>query len=413
MAPVSPESVGFSSERLSRLTSAMHDAVDRKEVAGIVTLVARHGRVVLFDAYGKKSLASGEPMTKDAIFRIYSQSKPLTGAAMMILFEEGKWRLDDPVTKFVPEFAKLKVLSGVDKDGKPILEDPKHLPTMRELMTHTAGFGYGLANDNYVDQQYREQHVLSSSSLKAMIDKIAAIPLRYQPGTRWSYSVAVDIQGYIIEKLSGQRLSDFMAERLFRPLGMNDTGFIVPGEKRSRLASVYALNPQTGALVEVTPAMDARVQDFTLAPPMDSGGGGALSTASDYARFCQMVLNRGSLNGFHVLSPATVALMESDAVEDSVVPGPPDEEGPPIGGRGVGFALDYGLVKDSAALGTLAANGSLSWGGAAGTWFWIDPKNDLFFLGMIQRYGEGAAGSENLNPLSQTLVYSALLEPSK
>lgn len=413
LAPAEPESVGFSSERLLRLTDAMHAAVDRKEVAGIVTLLARHGKIVSFDAYGKKSLATGAAMTKDTIFRMYSQTKPLTGVAMMILFEEGKWRLDDPVTKFVPEFANLKVLSGLDKDGKPILETPKHAPTMRELMTHTAGFGYGLSTDNYVDQQFRSQHVLSSSGLKEMIDRIAAIPLLYQPGTRWAYSAAVDIQGYIIEKISGQSLADFMADRIFRPLAMTDTGFMVPAEKLSRLAAVYALNPKTGSLIEVTPAMDPRVQDFSKPPAMDSGGGGSLSTAEDYARFCQMVLNRGSLNGIHILSPATVALMEADALEESVVPVASDDGYPPIGGKGLGFALDYAVVKDSATLGTLAGNGAISWGGAAGTWFWIDPKNDLFFLGMIQRYGEGAAGSENLNPLSQTLAYSALLEPSK
>jgi CubicO group peptidase (beta-lactamase class C family) len=413
LSPAAPETVGFSSQRLALLTDAMHGAVDRKEVAGIVTMLVRHGRVVSFDAYGKQSLASGAPMSKDTIFRIYSQTKPLTGAAMMILFEEGKWRLEDPVARYIPEFANLKVLTGLDKDGKPLTEDARHPPTMRELMTHTAGFAYGLSQDNYVDQQYRSLGVLSSHGLKEMIDKIATLPLLYQPGTKWRYSASVDIQGYIVEKLSGQSLGDFMADRIFKPLGMKDTGFMVPAEKVSRLAASYAWNQQTSALVEVTPAMSPLVQDFTKPPLLDSGGGGSLSTAADYARFCQMVLNRGALNGARILSPASVAMMESDILEASVVPEQETFGQAPIGGDAVGFGLDYGVLKNPAKAGSFAGPGSIWWGGAAGTWFWIDPKNDLFFLGMIQRFNLGAAGDEGLGPISQTLVYSALLDPEK
>lgn len=391
----------------------MHAAVDQRHVAGIVTMLARHGKVVSFDAYGKQSLATGAPMTKDTIFRIYSQSKPLTGAAMMILFEQGKWNFDDPVTRFIPEFANLKVFAGLDKDGKPLLEDPKHPPTMRELVTHTAGFGYGLADDNYVDQQFRAQKVLSSNGLKEMIDKIATIPLRFQPGTKWSYSAAVDIQGYIIEKLSGQSLADFMEDRIFKPLGMKDTGFVVPADKVSRLAATYILNEQSGALIEVTPAMSPRVQDFTKPPPLDSGGGGLLSTTEDYARYCQMMLNHGVLNGTRILSPASVALMESDTLESTVVPDAPTVWWAPIGGDGLGFGVDAAVAKSPAKLGALVGQGSFWWGGAAGTWFWVDPKNDLFFLGMIQRYGMGNAGDQRLVPISQALVYSALLDPEK
>jgi CubicO group peptidase (beta-lactamase class C family) len=413
LAPTVPETVGFSSERLQKLIDAMHAAVDQKHLAGIVTMLARHGRVVSFDAYGKKSLATGEPITKDTIFRIYSQSKPLTGAAMMILYEQGKWNFDDPVTRFIPEFANLKVLVGLDKDGKPILEDPKHPPTMRELVTHTAGFGYGLADDNYVDQQFQAQQVLRSNGLKEMIDKIATIPLRYQPGTKWSYSAAVDIQGYIIEKLSGQPFADFMADHIFRPLGMKDTGFVVPADKVSRFSATYIESPQSGTLVEVTPALSPRVQDFTKPPPMDSGGGGLVSTIDDYARYCQMMLNHGTLNGARIFSPATVALMESDTLESTVIPDAPTARWSPIGGDGLGYGVDVAVAKNPAKLGTLAGEGTFWWGGAAGTWFWIDPKNDLFFLGMIQRYGMGNAGDQSLVPVSQALVYSALLNPEE
>jgi CubicO group peptidase (beta-lactamase class C family) len=413
LAPASPESVGFSSQRLQLLTAAMHGAVDTKQVAGIVTMLARHGRVVSFDAYGKQNLASGIPMSKDTIFRMYSQTKPLTGVAMMILFEEGKWRLEDPISKYIPEFANLKVFTGLDKDGKPLTEDPKHPPTMRELMTHSAGFAYGLGQDNYVDQQYRALGVLASHGLKEMIDKIATLPLLYQPGTKWSYSASVDIQGYIVEKLSGQSLADFMADRIFRPLDMKDTYFMVPPEKVSRLSASYAWSPTTSALVEVTPAMSPLVQDFTKPPLMDSGGGGSLSTAADYARFCQMVLNHGALNGARILSPASIAMMQTDVLESSVVPDETTFGRAPIGGDAVGFGLDYGVLKNPAKAGSLAGPGSIWWGGAAGTWFWIDPKNDLFFLGMIQRFNVGTAGDEGLGPISQTLVYSALLDPEK
>ena len=412
LATASPESVGFSAERLERLTDAMHGAVDHNEVAGIITLLARHGKVVSFDAYGKRNIAAGAPMTKDAIFRIYSQSKPLTGLAMMILFEEGKWRLDDPVSKYIPEFANLKVFTGLDKDGKPLTADPVHPPTMRELVTHTAGFAYGLGADNYVDQQYQALHVLRSNGLKEMIDKIATLPLLYQPGTKWSYSASVDIQGYIIEKLSGQSLDDFMHDHIFKPLDMKDTGFMVPADKVSRFASVYAQNPKTSVLVEVTPAMSPLVQDFTKAPPMDSGGGGLLSTTEDYAHFCQMMLDGGEYRGVRVISPASVHLMGSDVLENSVVPDRGFADGA-FGGEALGFGVDFAVLKNAPKAGSLAQDGTIWWGGAAGTWFWIDPKNDLFFLGMVQRYNVGNTGDEGLSSLAQTLVYSALIDPKR
>jgi CubicO group peptidase (beta-lactamase class C family) len=344
---------------------------------------------------------------------MYSQTKPVVGVAMMILFEQGRWRLDDPITKFIPEFANLKVMNGTDAKGQPTVEDMKRPPTMRELMTHTAGFGYGLRTGNPIDDAFRDQKVLESSSLQNMIDKIAKIPLLYQPGTRWNYSVAVDIQGYIIEKLTGQRLGDFMAEHIFKPLGMKDTGFFTPPSQRARLSEVYVTNPQTGKLLELTPALFPALQDFTKVPPMDSGGGGSVSTVDDYARFCQMILNGGELNGVRILAPATIALMLANHIEDTVTAAPPNEYGPSIGTDALGFGLDFAISLDPAKLGSLQGKGSVWWGGAAGTWFWIDPKNDLFFLGMIQRFGGGQSGSERLGVESQTFVYSALTDPAR
>jgi CubicO group peptidase (beta-lactamase class C family) len=204
IAVVKPESVGFSSERLERLHAAIQQEIDKKKtMAGAVTLLARHGKVIDLKAYGKKDLASGAPMTTDTIFRVFSMTKVVTGVAMMILYEEGKWNPQDPISKYIPEFAHLKVFKGVDANGKMLVEDPVHPPTMHELMTHTAGFTYGLFLDGPVDKAYQSQGVMASNNLQEMIDKLAKIPLLYQPGTKWVYSVSMDIQGYIVEKLLG------------------------------------------------------------------------------------------------------------------------------------------------------------------------------------------------------------------
>ncbi|MDB5474868.1 MAG: beta-lactamase, partial [Phenylobacterium sp.] len=211
-----PEAVGFDSARLKRLDDYMAGVVAQGRVAGMTTLLARHGKVVEFKTYGKQSLATGQPIARDTIFRIYSMSKPLTGVAMMILFEEGKWRLDDPVTRYVPEFKKLKVMVKADADGKITeVEDMKRPPTMREIMSHTAGFGYGLGDKHPVDKLYREKRVLSGVDMKDMIDRTANIPLLYQPGTDWSYSSAVDIHGFIVEKLTVMTLGQFLESRVF------------------------------------------------------------------------------------------------------------------------------------------------------------------------------------------------------
>ncbi|HEX5008514.1 MAG TPA: serine hydrolase domain-containing protein, partial [Hyphomonadaceae bacterium] len=292
-ATVSPESLGFDSARLKMLDDYMAGVVDSGRVAGMTTLLARHGKIVDFKTYGKASLETGEPIKEDTIFRIYSMSKPITGVAMMILFEEGKWRLDDPVTRYVPEFKNLRVVKSVGKDGAMVLEDMKRPPTMREIMSHTAGFGYGLAEEHPVDKLYRERKVLSSTGLKEMIDRTATIPLMFQPGTNWSYSSAVDIQGYIIEKLSGQTLGQFMQQRVFAPLKMTDTAFSTGAEKAGRLSAVYVFDRDQGKIVEAKELFGVAMPDYTKPPALESGGGGLVSTTKDYARFCQMLANGG------------------------------------------------------------------------------------------------------------------------
>ena len=406
----SPESVGFDSARLKRLNAYMAQAVADRRVAGIATVLARHGRTVEFATYGKASLSSGRPMDRDAIFRIYSMSKPITGVAMMILFEDGKWRLDDPVTRFIPEFKDLKVYTGVAPDGTLTTEPMKRPPTMREIMSHTAGFGYGLGDTHPVDRLYRDKHVLASNGLKAMIDATAQIPLKFQPGTSWEYSSAADIQGYLVEKLSGEPLGRFLQERIFGPLKMTDTAFPVAPAKVQRLAAVYYTQQPDGPILEVPLHGGRGAQDFTQTPPMESGGGGLTSTATDYARFAQMILNKGELDGVRILAPATVELMSTNVIPRDVLV----KSNGTTAGRfteAVGFGLGFMVVKDPRAAGSLVGPGTLSWGGAVGTWFWIDPANDIVFVGMIQRYG--GTGEDDLGGQARTLTYQALVHPEK
>jgi CubicO group peptidase (beta-lactamase class C family) len=406
----SPESVGFDSGRLQMLDDYMAKVVADGRVAGMTTLLARHGKVVEFKTYGKSSLATGAAMNKDAIFRVYSMTKPMTGVAMMILFEQGKWRLDDPVTRYVPEFKNLKVMTGVDANGKILVEDMKRPPTMREIMSHTAGFGYGLGDKHPVDKLYRQKHVLGSRGLQQMVDRTAEIPLMFQPGTNWSYSNAVDIQGYIIEKLSGQTLGQFMDEHIFRPLKMKDTAFYVRAGQENRLAAVYVGDEKTGKIEEAKALFGESMPDYTKPPLMESGGGGLTSTTIDYARFCQMILNKGVLDGVRILSPASVELMDTNVVPHDVLV---SSNGTSVArfNEAVGFGLDFMVVNDPRRAGLLEGKDTMSWGGAAGTWFWIDPTDDVVFVGMIQRMG--GTGGDDLGGQARTLTYQALTHPEK
>ena len=388
----------------------MADQVAKNHVAGITTLLARHGKIVAFDTYGKADLSSGKPMAKDSIFRIYSMTKPVTGVAMMILFEEGLWRLDDPVTRYVPEFKSLRVMTGVDSSGKILTEPMKRPPTMREMMSHTAGFGYGLGEINPVDKLYREKQVMGSIGLHQMIERTAGIPLMFQPGADWSYSSAVDIQGYIIEKLSGETLGTFLDDHIFKPLKMTDTAFYVHPEKQNRLASLYAFVPETEGVTPAKVLFGSPTADYTRPPAMESGGGGLTSTTLDYARFCQMILNKGELDGAQILSPASVELMDTNAIPQNVLVSSNGSTGVDFN-EAIGFGLDFMVVGDPRRAGLLEGKNTMSWAGAAGTWFWIDPTNDLFFVGMIQRLG--ANSDVDLGTASRTLTYQALIHPEK
>ncbi len=398
----SAESVGMSTQRLARLSAGMKELVDSGRLAGVVTMVSRHGKVVEFDAAGKRDIAANAPMQKDSIFRIYSMSKPITGVAMMILFEDGKWQLNDPVAKYIPEFAKLKVYT-TEANGNIVMKDQNHPVTMRELMSHSGGFTYGFFSQTAVDKLQVEADLLNpDNTLDEFIKRVAKLPLNSQPGTEWHYSISVDIQGYIVQKLSGMPFEEFLEKRIFKPLGMTDTAFYVPKDKLNRFAEFYSYD-NNGKLRAVG-VREGLNHDFAAKPALSSGGGGLVSTANDYMRFCQMLLNSGQLDGVRILSPLTVELMRTNVLEPSV----------PILAPGAGFGLDFAIYTDPVAAGGYYGKGSYWWGGAAGTWFWIDPVNDLIVIGMIQQAaGTGAAAVgavPDVRGLSHAWTYQAILK---
>ena len=393
LAKASPESVGVSTERLKRLETGLQRFVDEGRLAGVTTLLARRGKVVHVTTFGKKDVRSPNPITRDSIFRIYSMTKPVTATAMMMLFEEGKWQLDDPVSRYIPEFAKLQVYIGDNPDGTMKLEDARRAMTMRELMTHTSGLGYVLNPANAVDRLIIKEQILRSDvPLQVMIDKLAKTPLMAQPGTRWYYSIAIDVQGYLVQKLSGQSFDDFLQARLFGPLGMKDTAFYVPKQKLDRLARVHT-DGQDGQLAP--PANDA--PDVTTRPSGPSGGGGLYSTADDYLRFAQMLLNGGEFAGTRYLSPRTVQMMRTNHLAAEPLK---------TVRAGTGWGLGFRTVMDAAAAGEPVADGTFDWYGLAGTWFWIDPASDLVFVGMIQHRGRA---NNEIRTISRNLVYQALI----
>ena len=364
----------------------------------------RHGKVVEFDAAGKHDLASNAPMQKDSIFRIYSMSKPITGVAMMIMFEEGKWQLNDPVSKYIPEFANLKVYS-TDASGNMALKDQSHPVTMRELLSHSGGFTYGFFSNTPVDKLQREADLLNvNNTLDEFIKRVAKLPLNAQPGSEWHYSISVDIQGYIVQKLSGMPFEEFLEKRIFKPLAMTDTGFFVPKEKLNRFAEMYDYD-KDGKLHPVG-TTEGLNHDFAAKPALSSGGGGLVSTATDYMRFAKSPAEWRPIGG----SAAVIAAHGGETHAHQRVGADPADLRP--GGR-LRLGL-CGVHTDPVAAGGYYGNGTYWWGGAAGTWFWIDPVNELIVIGMIQQVaGTGAAavnGVPDVRGLSHTYTYQAILD---
>ena len=388
----SPGSVGMSADALARIGPAMRAYVEDGRLAAVMTMVARRGKVVHWEAVGTRDTASGDPLERNDIFRIYSMTKPVTSVAVMMLVEEGKVALDDPVSKFVPEFADVKVLAG---DGERVAADRPM--TVQHLLTHTSGLTYGFFGDSAVDRLYNQANPLTlAEDLEDFGRRVAALPLIASPGARWNYSVSTDILGLVVEVASGQAFDAFVEERILAPLGMDDTAFWVPEEKRGRFMANYAR--MGGGLVVADSPVDGQ---YTRPPAFPSGGGGLTSTASDYIRFAQMLLEGGSLDGVRILVPETVEKMRSNHLPDAMVP---IELGAFLS-PGYGFGLGFAVMMDEDASPEPDHDGVFRWAGAANTFFWIDPEAEL--VGMVWTQFMPFA-AYNLEREFQTLVYGAI-----
>jgi CubicO group peptidase (beta-lactamase class C family) len=394
----SPESVGLSADGVRDLVEGMRNAVDEGNLAGVVSALIRNGKLVHLDAHGYQDMENRVPVNEDTIFRIFSMTKPVTGVALMMLLEEGKFTLDDAVSRHIPELANLEVAIEDGPGGFPVTEPADHEMTIRELMSHTGGLTYGMFSRSQVDSQYVAANILDDTgTLKDMIDKLARIPLRQQPGTQWHYSVSVDVQGYLVEVLSGMSFDQFLQERLFGPLGMVDTAFYVPDEKRDRFAKMYMSTPNG-----LIGPPDNLGGDYRAPVTFPGGGGGLASTIGDYMKFTQMLANGGEFNGVRILSPQSVDIMRSNQLPAGMaeIPGYPGNQ----------FGVDFAVVTDPSRNDGMS-EGSYWWWGIGGTWFWIDPLEDLVFIGMIQNRNLGYA--RQLQGISKRLVYGAIAESNK
>ena len=387
-----PGSAGMSAEGLARIGPAVQAYVDDGRVAGVMTMVARRGHVVHWEAAGQRDVDAGDPLEPDDIFRIYSMTKPITSVAIMILMEEGGLSLDDPVSTFIPPFADVQVLA---QDGERV--PPDGPITIEHLLTHTSGLTYGLFGDTPVDRLYNESgFFVAAQGLEDFAGRVADLPLLASPGERWNYSVSTDILGRVIEVVSGQPFDAFLRARILDPLGMDDTAFVVPAEKRDRFTANYA-RPD-GTLRMIDSPVDGQ---YTQPPAWLSGGGGLTSTASDYVRFAQMLLGDGELGDARILRPETVQMMRANRLPDAMVPIQLGTYLSPAYGFGLGFAM----VVDADASPEPDNDGVFRWAGAANTFFWIDPAAEL--VGMVWTQFNPFAAYD-LEREFQTLVYGAL-----
>jgi len=372
----SPESVGMSSDRLARISSKMKSYIDEGHLSGTVTAVVRRGKLVYLEAQGLLDMDDQRPMREDALFRIYSMTKPITSVAVMLLQEEGRLLLNDPVANYLPEFGRLRVYR-IGGSTRWEVEAAGSM-TIRHLLTHTSGLAYPDPEWSGVSNIYADAGIWNAGSLEEFASRIASLPLAAQPGTAWNYGVSMDVLGRLIEVVSGVSFDRFLHDRIFQPLRMENTAFWVPPDKRSRLASIYEATTQGGLKELDEPFDDPEVVPY--------GGQGLVSTASDFLRFAQMLANGGELDGVRLLSPTTVSLMMADHLGDAFGPEPLRDFGPwlPSSARGVGFGLDGAVVTDVAGTGVPGSNGSYFWAGAASTHFWIDRQEQLVGLLLTQ-----------------------------
>ena len=379
---VTPEQVGLSAKRLGRISGWMKGWVDSGKLAGMVTVVMRKGQLAFAETYGKADIERNKAMRPDTIFRIYSMTKPLTSTAIMMLYEEGRFQLDDPISKFIPAFRNPRVYAGGSR-GKIDSVPAEREITFRDLLTHTSGLTYGFMESNPVDALYRSKDGVdfqtATTTLKAVVEKLATFPLIAQPGKAWNYSVATDVLGYLVEVISGQPFEKYLVENVIKPLGMIDTDFFVPKEKHDRFAANYSAGP--GGKLEL---LDDPGKSRYLAPrTVNSGGGGLVSTASDYLRFCKFMLNKGELDGVRLLGRKTVELMTMNHLKGDMA-----DMGMPRFSEstyhGIGFGLGFSVTLDPAKAHILGSTGEYAWGGAASTAFWIDPKEDMAVVLLTQ-----------------------------
>lgn len=386
---------GLDIQRLGRIKPILQGYVDEKKLAGMVALVARHGRQAYFEAIGQADVERNQAMKTDTIFRIYSMTKPITSTAIMMLLEEGRLHIDTPLSYFAPWFKGCKVLANVN--GKTSLEPMQNEITLRHLLTHSAGLSYGSDENLSIDTLYHERIWNAGGfyglSFEEIMRTIASIPLVYQPGSAWRYSMATDVLGYVVEQVSGKSFATFLKERILDPLGMVDTAFKVATEKAQRFAANYGPDEKGVLTVIDDPATSLYLKE----PLSPSGGGGLVSTATDYLRFCQMMLNKGQLDGVRLLGRKTVEWMTMNHLPEN---GRIDEPG-------FGFGLGFSVLLDSAAFGTMGSVGLYRWGGAANTKFWIDPQEDLIGILMLQFMPNNTypVGKDFLN-----LVYQAIVD---
>lgn len=397
--------VGMSAERLARISQLLQRYVAQQTVAGIVATVARRGRTVYLEKFGYADLEAAVPLEFDTIFRIASMTKPITAVAAMMLYEEGWFDLNTFVHEFIPAFKDLKVFVRQTKAG-PVLEPLARPITFRHLFTHTAGLSYGFDPQDPVDRFYHEAcatllHFYAPGARctnKDVVDALARLPLAFQPGSHWRYSLSIDVLGHLVELISGKPLDVFLRERLFEPLGMADTDFYVPPAKLSRLAKIYCTDPSGAGLARV----DLPVP--TEPPAFLSGGGGLFSTIGDYGRFAQMLVNGGELNGVRLLSPRTVALMEMNQAPAEALPY--EQSAGSLKNAGYGYGLGMRVLTDVAASGRAGSVGEFGWDGAFATYFWVDRKEALYGLLMTQHQ----AWSFPLHQQFKILTYQALTD---
>jgi len=418
-----PEELGLSSSRLDRVTDWLNQQVESERLAGASVMICRNGRIGYLESAGQSDLENGKPFDASTIVRIFSMTKPITSVAAMMLYEEGRYQLDDPVAKYLPEFTDTKVWKG--EGSLENVEDQTRPMLVKHLFMHTSGLTYGFMNANVVDQEHRNQKIEfpgTAGTLEELVKRLAGIPLIAQPGTQWNYSVSTDVLGRLVEVWSGLSLEAFFKERILEPLGMHDTGFSVTEGNKDRFASLYS--PLSGADMsnvgkksvsdsrQMKPGLKlqepAATSRYLKPTKLFSGGGGLTGTIGDYARFCQMLLNGGELDGERLLSPITVNYMRSNQLPDNADMA---AMGQPVWSEtsydGIGFGLGFAVVIDPRKASIITSVGEHHWGGAASTFFWIDPQEDLFVVFFTQLM---PSSTYPIRRELRTRVYQAIVE---